>query len=72
VAVRVRAAAGPGELTLCVENPAPAVPLTAGPGTGTGVRGVHERVALLGGTADAGPVDGGWRVEVRLPLYGAP
>jgi signal transduction histidine kinase len=72
VPVRVRVAVGAGELALTVENPAPAVPLPSGAGTGSGVRRVRERVALLGGTAQAGPVEGGWRVEVRLPLHGAP
>jgi signal transduction histidine kinase len=39
--------------------------------SGSGVRGLHERAAVLGGTAQAGPVDDGWRVAVRLPLAGA-
>ncbi|MEA2972345.1 MAG: hypothetical protein QOG82_803 [Actinomycetota bacterium] len=38
---------------------------------GNGIRGMKERAAALGGTADAGPVpgtDGGFRVTARLPL----
>jgi signal transduction histidine kinase len=36
---------------------------------GTGVRGMRERAAALGGTLDAGPVTGGgFRVEARLPV----
>lgn len=39
---------------------------------GFGLLGIRERIALLGGTAQAGPdgPDGarGWRVEVRVPL----
>ncbi|WP_330186322.1 histidine kinase [Dactylosporangium sp. AC04546] len=36
---------------------------------GRGLRGMAERVTLLGGGLDAGPVDGAWRVSARLP-YG--
>lgn len=35
---------------------------------GRGVTGMAERVRLLRGELDAGPVEGGWRVSVRLPL----
>jgi signal transduction histidine kinase len=37
-------------------------------GGGSGLRGMRERAALLGGEATAGPHDGNWRVHVRLPL----
>ncbi|MFJ6169101.1 sensor histidine kinase [Micromonospora orduensis] len=38
---------------------------------GQGLRGMSERVALLGGTVDAGGAEGGgFRVAVRLPLGG--
>ena len=55
------------ELDITAENPAPqaAVPR---PGGGHGLRGVADRARLLGGTAEAGPVDGVWRLHVRLPL----
>jgi signal transduction histidine kinase len=36
-------------------------------GGGFGLRGMHERAALLGGTLTAGPNGRGWRVELRLP-----
>jgi len=40
----------------------------AGVGTGTGLRGLRERVGATGGTLDAGPTpDGGWRLTARLP-----
>ncbi|WP_232847897.1 sensor histidine kinase [Occultella kanbiaonis] len=39
-----------------------------GGGTGRGIVGIRERVALLEGRADVGPLpDGGWRVHVVLP-----
>ncbi len=38
-------------------------------GEGTGIRGMRERAAALGGTLDAGPVSGGgFRVAARLPV----
>ena len=42
------------------------------PGTGFGLRGMAERVALLGGTLRAGPAERrGWSVEATLPRRGA-
>jgi signal transduction histidine kinase len=36
---------------------------------GNGLRGLGERVALAGGTLEAGPrTDGGFRLTVRAPL----
>lgn len=44
---------------------------TDGVERGQGLRGMSERVALLGGTVDAGDAEGGgFRVAVRLPLAG--
>lgn len=41
-------------------------------GSGFGLRGMRERIALLGGTVRAGAEPGrGWRVEVRVPLADA-
>lgn len=37
------------------------------PGSGAGLVGMQERVALLGGEFEAGPVDGTWRVRAELP-----
>ncbi|MGY1750084.1 sensor histidine kinase [Modestobacter sp. SYSU DS0511] len=43
-----------------------------GASSGSGLAGLRERVAALGGEFTAGPVDdGGWRLAVRLPLQPA-
>ncbi len=67
-------AAGRGgeRLTVLVVNGPPPEP-PAGPlevgGTGHGLVGMRERVRLVGGTLDAGPLpDGGFRVAAQLPL----
>ncbi|HEY1689660.1 MAG TPA: histidine kinase [Solirubrobacteraceae bacterium] len=36
-------------------------------GGGYGLRGMRERAEILGGSLQAGPRDGGWQVELRLP-----
>jgi len=44
---------------------------TAFPAGGHGVQGMQERVAALGGSCEAGTVNGaGWRVRARIPLAG--
>lgn len=66
VPVQVRVAVVDGSLGLEVRNP-----LTAeipGPGRGSGLRGIRERAALLGGRAHTGPDEGDWQVRVELPL----
>ena len=45
----------------CGERPAP------DEGTGYGLTGMSERAELLGGTLTAGPTDGGFRVDLRVP-----
>ncbi|WP_037772692.1 sensor histidine kinase [Streptomyces sclerotialus] len=62
-------------LTVLVVNGPP--PRSAAPlettGTGHGLVGMRERVRLLGGTLDTGPLpDGGYRVAARLPLAEPP
>jgi signal transduction histidine kinase len=67
VPVTVRLEALDGRLELEVRNKQPAQ--SGGHrGGGTGLRGLRERAALLGGAAAYGPRDGFWRVHVTLPL----
>ncbi|MBN6035479.1 sensor histidine kinase [Amycolatopsis sp. 195334CR] len=40
------------------------------PRIGNGLRGMRERADALGGSVDAGPVDGGFEVRLRLPVDG--
>ncbi|GLW49927.1 two-component sensor histidine kinase [Streptomyces sp. NBRC 14336] len=54
-------------LVLEVRNPLPADP-GAAPGRGSGLRGIRERAALLGGRALTGPADGDWQVRAELPM----
>ena len=62
----VAVAYGERRLRLTVTNPlAAAHAVTAD--AGHGILGMRERAALLGGSVDAGPVDGGFRVEAVLP-----
>lgn len=66
VPVRVSVEVAGDALALEVRNPLTvAVP---GPGRGSGLRGIRERAALLGGRARTGPDHGDWQVHVELPL----
>ncbi|MFD3328310.1 sensor histidine kinase [Streptomyces sp. NPDC058701] len=67
VPVKVRVEMGPGRLVLEVTNPLPERPAVMTRG-GSGLRGMRERASLLGGEAETGPYEGGWRVRARLPL----
>ncbi|MFJ8214124.1 sensor histidine kinase [Streptomyces sp. NPDC096033] len=67
VPVRVRVEMAEGRLELEVTNPLPDRP-SFSTGGGSGLRGIRERAALLGGEAETGPHQGGWRVRARLPL----
>ncbi|GAB2730799.1 sensor histidine kinase [Streptomyces bullii] len=66
VPVRVRVHVAAGILVLAIRNPLTAGP--PGPGRGSGLRGIRERAALLGGRARTGPDQGDWQVHVELPL----
>ncbi|MFE9926080.1 sensor histidine kinase [Streptomyces sp. NPDC005774] len=66
VPVRTRVRVADGTLLLEIRNPLPGE--TPGPGRGSGLRGVRERAALLGGRARTGPDGGDWLVRAELPL----
>ncbi|MEU7043339.1 histidine kinase [Streptomyces varsoviensis] len=87
VPVTVRVAVAGDVLELDVRNPLEekAAAEARSGGGGSGLRGIRERAALLGGHADTGPYENGpyengpygtrpyengWRVHVRLPLDG--
>lgn len=66
---------GPGELNILVTDSGPAPDWQAQPGTGTGLRGLGERIEALGGRLLAGQYDDGtpgFAVEARLPLADPP
>jgi signal transduction histidine kinase len=74
VSVTIHAGEAPDDQVVLVVDDRPTVAQPAGrpeglavSGGGYGVRGMRERAELLGGTLSAGLVDGGWRVELRLP-----
>ncbi|MFF0228364.1 sensor histidine kinase [Streptomyces sp. NPDC004629] len=72
VSVAESVSEGGARLTVLVVNGPPPQP-PAGPlevgGTGHGLVGMRERVRLVGGTLDVGPLpDGGFRVAAQLPL----
>lgn len=62
--VRVRIAVTDGQLELDLKNPVG----EAQPGSGSGLQGIRERVALLGGKVHAAADKGEWRLTVRLPI----
>ncbi|GAA3368692.1 histidine kinase [Streptomyces sannanensis] len=68
VPIRVRIAVSEGRLDLEVTNPLSGA--TPAPEGGSGLRGIRERAALLGGKAVTGPLEGSWRVWASLPLDG--
>lgn len=72
--VRILVGSGPPSVSITVEDdgPAPGHEAVAGRGSGLGLVGMRERVGEAGGTVTAGPrPDGGWRVEIRIPIDGA-
>ena len=65
--VALRGDSGVG-VTVEVVNQRPVASDALLPGSGAGLAGLRERVALVGGTLDAGPTaSGGWRVSAWLP-----
>lgn len=71
VPIRVRVAMVGPQLELEVANPLPRRSSPTPGRGGSGLRGLRERAALLGGEAYAGPSHGEWQMRVRLPLDGA-
>jgi signal transduction histidine kinase len=61
----------PGRVTLTIDNDLPEGNNTNRPlgasGGGFGLPGIAERVALLGGEVEVGPVSNGWRVTATVP-----
>ncbi|MEV4280025.1 sensor histidine kinase [Actinoplanes xinjiangensis] len=70
VATSVEVTSSPERLGIAVLNAAPvAGPSGAGQGSGHGLVGMRDRVALYEGTVTAGPCpDGGYAVRVQFPL----
>jgi signal transduction histidine kinase len=65
--VRIALAFDPGTLGLVVENGTAIVAAVNGTSAGVGIMGMRERAVTVGGTFEARPVGGGFRVEARLP-----
>ncbi|MEU9674746.1 histidine kinase [Streptomyces parvus] len=68
VPIRVSITVADGRLELEVTNPMSGA--AGPPGNGSGLRGMRERAALLGGKARMESREGEWRVRVGLPLDG--
>ncbi len=70
--VRVTVGSSGDGLRVTVVNTAPAGPVSAA-GSGYGLAGMRERIALRDGRLEAGPTpDGGWKVDAVLPLAAEP
>jgi signal transduction histidine kinase len=62
-----------GAVSVTVDNVAAAsAPSLEETGAGYGLLGIAERLDLLGGSLEAGPSPGGWRVAATIPVAGAP
>jgi signal transduction histidine kinase len=65
----VRVGYGPDALTVEVDDDGRGVGSPSTVGTGSGIAGMRERAAALGGQFQAGPrPGGGFRVQARFPL----
>jgi signal transduction histidine kinase len=67
---QVRVDVGDRAVVIEVTDEGQTRPATSAAG-GHGLRGMQERAAALGGSCEAGPVNGaGWRVQARIPVGG--
>jgi signal transduction histidine kinase len=66
--VTVALARRDGSLSVAVTSPYEGHDSPRAPGSGAGLVGMRERVALLGGTFAAGPDGACWAVRAALPL----
>jgi signal transduction histidine kinase len=65
---RVRVAHEPGAVTVEVVDDGGGAEVPRAPGSGHGLVGIKERVAIVGGQVEAGPrPSGGYAVSARLP-----
>jgi signal transduction histidine kinase len=62
----------PDDLHLEVRSAAATTPSAPVPSSGLGLLGLRERVHVVGGTLEAGPVPDGWLVRAVLPRSGRP
>lgn len=65
----------PGSARLTVNNQLPAVVVAAfstRPSEGRGLRGMRQRVELLGGAIEVGPTQHGWSMNTEIPLEERP
>ena len=53
---------------LCIVNQFPSPPNATPTAPGRGIRGMRQRIELLGGTIDVGPSPEGWAVRARVPV----
>jgi signal transduction histidine kinase len=68
----VRVAYGEDDLTVQVDDNGRGTTLQTTSGGGSGITGMRERTAALGGRLEVGPrPGGGFRVRAELPLDGA-
>ncbi|MGH3468518.1 MAG: sensor histidine kinase [Thermocrispum sp.] len=68
---RVQVAYTDESLELLVQDNGRAANVAAAEGTGLGLTGIRERVALYGGHAETGATDTGFRVRATLPVAAA-
>ncbi|MHA3021907.1 sensor histidine kinase [Mycobacterium sp. BMJ-28] len=57
------------DLSIVNESPVAVAARTPPVTVGRGVRGMRQRVELLGGVIDIGPTSRGWCVQARIPLH---